>query len=216
MKVKYLLSLLLLWAAPANGQTDYSGMVNNFKQGARDNAAAISLIKAAIAAFDTGHVYEEKPLANGGWAITLKNGTQHLMTPQELEEAIRSADLYLKDGKDSSALKCAWKCYALMAKQRQLQVAGMGYADALQHLDGQADVETIYELLGLEKNIKKFRNGAYVENLCAIVAWRGKDVVYSCNGIMDRKGKQINMSVFYRGRFQVVDEWDADLNPGKM
>ena len=191
-------------------------MVNWFKQGARDNAAAISLIKASIAAFEVGHVFEEKPLANGDLDITLKNGVKHTLTSQELQEATTNADLYMKDGKDSSALKYALKCYALMAKQRQVQAPGTDYAAALKYLDGEVEVDEIYELLGLEKNIKKFKNGVYVENRCAIVAWRGKDVVFSCNGIMDRKGKQINMSVFYRGRFQVVDEWDADMKPGKI
>jgi hypothetical protein len=190
-------------------QTDYSGMVNCFKQGEKDNAASISLIKASIAAFDVGHVFEEQMNANGVMNVTLKNGNKYALTPQELQEATIAADLHLKDCKDSAALKYANKCYALMAKQRQSE-ANTDYTTALQYLDGEADVDDIYRLLGLEKNIKKFRNGAYVENLCAIVAWKGDDVVFSCNGLMDRKGKQINMNILYRGRFQVVDEWDAD------
>lgn len=197
-------------------QTDFTGLVNNFRQGERDNAAAISLIKASIAAFEFGHVFEEQMQADGSWDVTLKNGVKHKLTPLELQEAIVSADLYMKDGKDSSALKYAWKCYALMARQRQLEAPGTDYTTALKYLDGEVEVDEIYELLGLEKNVKKFRNGVYVENLCAIVAWRGKDVVFSCNGVMDRKGKQINMSVFYRGRFQIVDEWDADMHPAKI
>lgn len=220
MKLKLLtLSLFLFSFSSAQtgiAQTDYSGMVNNFRQGDRDNAAAISLIKASIAAFEVGKVFTEKQLANGSWDITLKNGVKHTLTPQELHEATVSADLYIKDAKDSSALKYALKCYAVMAKQRQSEAPGTDYAAALKYLDGEVEVDEIYELLGLEKNIKKFRKGVYVENLCAIVAWRGKDVVFSCNGVMDRKGKQINMSVFYRGRFQVVDEWDADMHPAKI
>jgi hypothetical protein len=196
-------------------QTDYSGMVNCFTQGHKDNAAAISLIKASIAAFDVGHVFEEKA-SSVGIDVILKNGNKHFLAPNELQQAQVAADLRLKNCKDSVALKYAVKCYALMAKQRQLQAAGTDYAAALKYLDGEVEVEEIYELLGLEKNIKKFRNGVYVEHLCAIVAWRGKDVVFSCNGLMDRKGKQVNMSVFYRGRFQVVDEWDADMNPSKI
>jgi predicted XRE-type DNA-binding protein len=196
-------------------QTDFSGMVNCFSQGDKDNAAAISLIKASIAAFDLGHVFEEKA-STIGMDIILKNGNKHFLTQNELKQAQVAADLRLKNCKDSTALKYAVKCYALMAKQRQLEVPGTDYGTALKYLDGEVEVDNIYELLGLEKNVKKFRNGVYVEHLCGIVAWRGKDVVFSCNGLMDRKGKQINMSVFYRGRFQVVDEWDADMNPAKI
>lgn len=191
-------------------QTDYSGMVNCFKQGDRDNATSISLIKASIAAFDVGHVFEEQMNANGVINVTLKNGNKYALTPEELQEATIAADLRMKDCKDSAALKYANKCYALMARQRQAE-ANIDYTTALQYLDGEADVDGIYRLLGLEHNIRKFRNGTYVENLCAIVAWKGNDVVFSCNGLMDRKGKQINMNILYRGRFQVVDEWDADV-----
>lgn len=220
MKFKLLTLSLFLFsfssAQTSSAQTDYSGMVNNFRQGDRDNAAAVSLIKASIAAFEIGKVFVEKQLPDGSWDITLKNGVKHKLTAAEIQEATMSADLYMKDGKDSSALKYANKCYALMAKQRQLQAPGTDYPTALKYLDGEVEVDNIYELLGLEKNVKLFRKGVYVENMCAIVAWRGKDVVFSCNGLMDRKGKQINMSVFYRGRFQIVNEWDADLNPSKI
>lgn len=207
MKFGFLaLCISIPFLSPA--QTDYSGMVNCFKQGSKDNAASISLIKASIAAFDVGKVFEEK-VVDGVMNVTLKNGNKYTLTPQELKEATIAADLHLKDCKDSTALKYANRCYALMAKQRQAE-ANTDYTSALKYLEGEADVETVYRLLGLERNIKKFRNGAYVENLCAIVAWKGNDVVFSCNGLMDRKGKQINMNILYRGRFQVVDEWDAD------
>lgn len=205
----WFLALLLSVPFLGSAQTDYSGMVNCFKQGDRDNAAAISLIKASIAAFDVGKVFEERMNANGVMDITLKNGKHVSLTPQELQEATIAADLHMKNGRDSVALKYANKCYALMAKQRQAE-AGVDFSAALRYLDGEAEVDNIYRLLGLENNIKKFRNGTYVENLCAIVAWKGKDVVFSCNGLMDRKGKEISMNIFYRGRFQVVDEWDAD------
>lgn len=217
MKVRHFLLTILLCSvyAIAHAQTDYSGMVNCFKQGDRDNAAAISLIKASIAAFEVGHVFEEQMTANGSIDVKLKNGKQFQVGYLEMQEATKAADLRIKDCNDSNALNYANKCYAIMAKIRQLQNGG-DYASALKYLDGEVEVQEIYLLLGLEKNIKKFKNGAYVENRCAMVVWRGKDVVYSCNGIMDRKGKQINMSVFYNGRFQVVDEWDADMNPGRF
>ena len=203
---------MLLFSAAGYAQTDFSGMISCFRQGDKDNAASIALIKASIAAFEVGNVFKEKILANGIAEVTLKNGTKHMLTPLELQSAKDAAGFELNNCKDSTALKYAWKCYAVMAKERQLDVPSLDYSAALKDLEGNVEVSTIYTLLGLEKNIKKFRNGTYVENLCAVVVWKGRDAVFHCNGLIDKKGKERSMSVLYYGRFQVVDEWDADGN----
>jgi hypothetical protein len=209
--------LFIFCSSLSYAQTDISGMITCFRQGdKKDNAVAIALIKASIAAFEVGSVFKEKVMSNGSLEITLKNGNVHVLTPEELREAEAAAGFELNDCKTDKPLKYAIKCYAAMAKQRQADVPGSDYASALKYLDGEAEVSSIYTLLGLEKNIKMFRKGVYVENRCAMVVWRGKDAVFQCNGLIDKKGKERSMSVFYYGRYQVVDEWDADMNPGKI
>jgi hypothetical protein len=213
MKLRMALLLLLFAALSVSAQTDYSGMITCFKQGDKDNGAAVALIKASIAAFEVGGVFKEDAMAGLSTRITLKNGTTCELSPEEIKQARESADFRVNACGDEKAFLYAIKCYAVMAKQRQAEAPGSDYASALKYLEGEAEINTIYTLLGLEKNIKKFRNGTYVENLCAMVVWRGKDAVFQCNGLIDKKGKERSMSVFYYGRFQVVDEWDADPIP---
>jgi hypothetical protein len=206
----FLFSMLL--SVGGYAQTDISGMITCFKQGEKNNGAAVALIKASIAAFEVGNVFKERTMANGNMEATLKNGTVHLLSPDELKAAKEACGFDINSCRDSTAIRYAIKCYAVMAKERQADVPGIDYATALRQLEGEPEISTIYTLLGLEKNIRKFRNGTYVENLCAVVVWRGKDAVFHCNGLIDKKGKERSMNVLYYGRFQVVDEWDADPN----
>lgn len=181
-------------------------MVNCFKNGSKDNCAAIALIKASIGVFGVNRVFTEKPLPGDSIEVILKNGIKDTITQEELAAAEKSADLKPKDCKDKAILDYAVKCYAIMASQKQKELGWVSYEQGLTYLEKGADVTRIYLLLGLERNVKLFDNYAYVENLCGVVAWSKKHAVYACNGIMDLHGKERSMSILYSGRFQIVDE----------
>lgn len=175
-----------------------------FKQGARGNCASIALIKSSINIFGLHGVFTEKKLDEDTWEILLKNQKKIILSNEDIEKAKKSADFKTKNNENAELVHYAIKCYAVMAKMREKLEGIESFDMALKKLEKGYYTPLVYNLLGLENNVKSLTRFSNVENKCGIVAWRTKHAVYSCNGYFDNHGNKKRLSLRYYGRFQII------------
>lgn len=204
MKQISVIVLLCLGFGYASGQeiqsVDSEQLFTCFRQGNRGNCVSIGFIKAAIGVFGINGVFDEKPVNDTTTLVTLKNGQKYTLTQSEFYLADTIMHLRkTKSGIDTTIRKYATRCFAVMAKVRQVQRNAASFYEAAERLSKSASASKIAPALGLENYIVSLNYDEFGNN-CGILAWRKKHALYVCSGYMDDHGKKLPITdEYYKG-----------------
>jgi hypothetical protein len=186
--------------AQAVQPVDSEQLFTCFRQGNRGNCVSIGFIKAAINVFGINGVFEEKPINDTTTQVILKNGQRYTLTQSEFYLADTIMHLRkTKSGMDTVIRKYATRCFAIMAKVRQIQKNAASFYEAAERLSKSASASKIAPTLGLENYVIALNYEDFGNN-CGILAWRKKHALYVCNGYMDDHGKKLPVTdEYYKG-----------------
>ncbi|MDQ7824876.1 MAG: hypothetical protein RDV48_18905 [Candidatus Eremiobacteraeota bacterium] len=173
----------------AGGAVDSSSkwgdLFNSWGQGAEGNCAAVSTIKAAMDKYG-GNVFDKvEGSAADGYNLTMKDGTNLKLSPEELQTADRMSNFK----GEGEAKDYATMCYAAMAK-RALNEGDEGsksYERALHSINNGDDPYHSAHLLGLEDNVRTLSESE-LSQADGAVAWSDTHAVYVDRGLTDGYG----------------------------
>lgn len=137
--------LSLVQALDGDKEGQWDDLVSEFSQTDRGNCASVAVIKAAMDTYGNKVFDQVRPLDDGAYQVTLRDGSQVVVTREELEAAATATHF---DVEDPGADAYATLSYAVIAKRYQ-QESGMTYAESLVEMANGAYPEEIAGYLGL-------------------------------------------------------------------
>jgi hypothetical protein len=161
---------------------------NSFKQGAEGNCSSVASIKAAMEKFGDNVFNKMDGSAKDGYDITMKDGYNLKLSPQELETAQRMNQM---EG-SGSAKDFADVAYAAMAK-RALNEGHEGagtYARACHSLNNGEDPYHAAHFLGMDNNMRTISLDE-LGSARGAVAWSATHAVNVDNGYTDHYGNRM-------------------------
>ncbi len=161
---------------------------NSFKQGAEGNCSSVASIKAAMEKFGDNVFNKMDGSAQDGYDITMKDGYNLKLSPQELETAQRMNQM---EG-SGTAKDFADVAYAAMAK-RALNEGHEGadtYARACHSLNNGEDPYHAAHFLGMDNNMRTISLDE-LGSARGAVAWSATHAVNVDNGFTDHYGNRM-------------------------
>jgi len=185
------------------------------------NCASVALIKAAIARFGIGHVFQTEGIENG-YKVKLRNGKEFSLNKNELEKAKTASALQRGTGSNEDVqrlydeiLDYAHLCFAVIVKyvyiygevcENNIVKKVSSFDEAVKSVNDGLYTPLCYYHLGLENHIRKMKRLSSTNGLNAIVGWSLHHAVYINDQRYDNRGEPEGMTPKYYGRFQIIDK----------
>lgn len=171
---------------PADFKKSFSNLISSWRQTSEGNCVTVATIKAAMHKWGNKVFLDQKPAADGGMDLTLRDGHRMHLSPSELATARRLSQFR---GRDQQALDYANLCYAAVAK-RAMENGHEGarsFARACHSLNNGEMVHYPAKLLGIGDHLRRI-NVRDIPKHEIVVAWNNGHMIYGTNGVTDRWG----------------------------
>lgn len=165
----------------------FRDLIGSWRQTSEGNCVSVATIKAAMHKWGNKVFLDQKPAADGGVDLTLRDGHRMHLSPQELGIA---RQLSRFRGRDPQAVEYANLCYAAIAK-RALQNGHEGartFARACHSLNNGEQVGYPAKLLGIGAHVRRI-NVRDIPRHEIVMAWNSGHMIYGTNGATDRWGR---------------------------
>lgn len=130
-------------------------LITAFDQGSRANCVSVAVIKAAIDRFGSDVFQEVEKLPEGGYRVTMRDGYELTLTPDDMRMAAQASDFETEHGGDPEALALATLCFAAMARRQDEQsLMDETLSESFYQLNDGARTPTGFSLLGLQDYVR--------------------------------------------------------------
>jgi hypothetical protein len=189
-----------------------SEIIKSFRQGGTGNCVSIAVIKAAIQVFGADKVVHFQPSEDDGFAFTMRDGFEAMLTKSEIVEA-RSSSKFLSL-ENESIYTCANLCFASMSKRALLEENenASSFTEAIATLNNGEYYYLGADWLGL-KHHKRALGLKYIWNNIGVVGASPKHCFFCSEGIVDDYGAPNRINWLERVKYKFFHYYRIAKDP---